>query len=333
MPSDLTAPGTGGARTLVISHPDCERHDTGPGHPENAGRLAAVLTAVDDAIPGLGGRVARREGRHATEAEVARVHRASHIERIREATRRASDSGGFAYLDLDTVVSPDSWRAALAAAGCVLAGLEALRAGSAQSAFCAARPPGHHATADRAMGFCLFNNVAIGVRHAQTFGWTRALIVDWDVHHGNGSEAIFYEDPDVFYLSLHQSPHYPGTGQRGHRGHGRGDGMNLNLPMPPGLPAQRYVAELLTGIDVALSRFSPDIIFISAGFDSAYGDPLAGLTLAPGDFHQLTRHLAETAAALCAGRIVSVLEGGYDPETLADCSLAHIRALAGLDPE
>ncbi len=319
------------ARTLVISHPDSADHDTGPGHPENARRIKTLLSAVDDLQALAEGRVQRMTGRHATYDDLARVHPKSHIEVIAKAVGRARDSASILFLDADTAVSPGSWGAATAAAGCVLTAIDAVLSGSAMNAFCAVRPPGHHATAGQAMGFCLFNNVAIGARYAQTVGLQRVLIIDWDVHHGNGTEAIFYSDPDVFYLSMHQAPHYPGTGANSHRGTGPGEGANLNLPVPPNLPANRYVEEFLAGLESALATFSPDIILVSAGFDAAHGDPLAGLTLTPLDFHSLTRRVAEIAASNCEGRVVSVLEGGYDLDLLAACGLAHIRALAGLD--
>ncbi len=319
------------APTLVISHPDCAGHDTGPGHPENARRLQALLASVDETLPEADGLIARREARHATEQELALAHPRSHIELIREAVRRATASGSIVYLDPDTAVSPASWDAATAAAGAVLTAIDAVLDGSAANAFCAVRPPGHHATAEGAMGFCLFNNLAIGARYAQGRGLRRALIIDWDVHHGNGTEAIFYTDPDVYYVSMHQSPHYPGTGAGSQRGDGPGAGTTLNLPVPPGLPAQRYVDELLGGLDAALSGFSPDVIFVSAGFDAAYGDPLAGLTLTAAEYHGLTQHVMEIAASHCGNRLISVLEGGYDLDLLAGCGIAHIRALAGLD--
>jgi acetoin utilization deacetylase AcuC-like enzyme len=317
--------------TLFVSHPDCTVYDTGPGHPESARRLQALSAALEQAQPELQGRVARVDGRYATEDELALVHARSHVEKVQVAVRAAADSQSLLYLDPDTVVSPGSWDAALAASGTVLTAVEALLDGSARNAFCAARPPGHHATPDRAMGFCLFNNVAVGARLAQQRGLQQVLIIDWDVHHGNGTEAIFYEDADVFYLSMHQSPHYPGTGQHAHRGHGQGEGRNLNLPVPPGLPADRYVSELLAGLELALSDFSPDIILISSGFDAALGDPLAGLTLTPAQYHRLTRDVMEIAATHCENRVISVLEGGYDLGLLTRCALAHIRALAGLD--
>ncbi len=316
--------------TLVISHPDCANHDTGPNHPESAARLGALLSSVHAAIPEFEGRVAYREGRHASEADLGLVHPHSHIARVKACVQQAAATGGLAFIDPDTVVSPASFQAALAAVGSVLAAVDAVKEASAGNAFCVIRPPGHHATQDRSMGFCLFNNVAIGARYAQQQGLERALIIDWDVHHGNGTEAIFYEEADVFLVSMHQSPHYPGTGHSSHRGHGPGQDTNLNLPVPPGLPATHYRNELQRGLAQALTRFRPDVIFISSGFDAAYGDPLAGLTLAPEDFHYLTEHVLEIADAHCEGRIISVLEGGYDTELLVDCGLAHIRALAGL---
>ena len=319
------------ARTLVISVPDCANHDTGPGHPENARRLEALLAAVDNTLPETRGLIQRGDGRHATHDELALAHLTSHIELIQEAARGARESGSVLFLDPDTAVSPRSWEAATAAAGSVLTAIDAVLDSSAMNAFCAVRPPGHHATAERAMGFCLFNNVAIGARYAQRVGLRRVLIIDWDVHHGNGTEEIFYADPDVFYLSMHQSPHYPGTGASSHRGTGPGEGMTLNLPVPPNLLAERYVEELLGGLESVLSDFSPDIIFISAGFDAAYGDPLAGLTLTPMEYHRLTRRVTDIAASTCNGRVISLLEGGYDLDLLAACGLAHIHALAGLD--
>jgi acetoin utilization deacetylase AcuC-like enzyme len=292
--------------------------------------LEALLAATDSAVAVSDGRVEHIQGRPASVTEIALAHSQAHIEAVQRAVAAAGDSGQLQYLDADTVVSAASWDAALAAAGTVLTAVDATASGSAKNAFCLARPPGHHATVDRAMGFCLFNNVAIGTRYAQAQGMQRVLIVDWDVHHGNGTEAIFYEDGDVFYLSMHQSPHYPGTGQRHDRGRAAGTDRTLNLPVPPGLPASRYVEQWQEGLESALSRLHPDIIFISAGFDAAAGDPLAGLTLGPADYHALSSRLAEIAESHCAGRLVSALEGGYDLANLARCGLAHIQGLAGL---
>jgi acetoin utilization deacetylase AcuC-like enzyme len=196
--------------TLFVSHPDCAAHDTGAGHPESARRLQALSAALEQAQPALQGRVTRLDARHASEDELELVHSRGHLEKVQAAVRAAAGSQRLLHLDPDTVVSPGSWQAALAACGTVLTAVEALLDGSARNAFCAARPPGHHATRDRAMSFCLFNNVAVAAHHAQQRGLQRMLIVDWDVHHGNGTEAIFYADPDVYYLSMHQSLHYPG---------------------------------------------------------------------------------------------------------------------------
>ncbi len=313
--------------TAIVSHSDCLGHNTGPGHPENARRLQAVLEAIESLEAEAGERLVRMEGRHAVEDELLLAHPPDHVELIREVAKRATEADTLLAIDPDTVVSLGSWDAALAAVGCLLTAVDAVLAGEARNAFCPVRPPGHHATAQRAMGFCLFNNVAIAARYARERGVHRALIVDWDVHHGNGTEAIFYEDPQTFYLSMHQSPHYPGTGAASDRGRGAGAGTTLNLPVPPGLPPEQYIDELRSGIEAALSGFSPDIVFVSAGFDAAYGDPLAGLTLRPEDYHYLTRFLMEVAGEHCDDRLISVLEGGYNLEMLASCAAAHVRAL------
>lgn len=319
------------APTAIVSHPDCLRHDTGPGHPERARRLKALLKAIEQEHAPLGEHTILSDGRQAEDEELLLVHPRSHVDRVRKAVELAANSGGWARLDADTVVSEGSWDAALAAVGSLFCAIDTVFAGGAQNAFCPVRPPGHHATVDRAMGFCLFNNVAIGARYAQKKGIERVLIIDWDVHHGNGTEAIFYEDPHVFYLSMHQSPHYPGTGRLSDTGTGAGAGTTLNLPVPAGLSADDYANELLSGLESATSRFRPDIIFISSGFDAALGDPLAGLTLQPDDYHKLTLSVTEVAASCCEDRVISALEGGYDLENLTRCGLAHIRALAGLE--
>lgn len=317
--------------TAFITHDDCLGHKAGERHPESPRRLEEIRTALEGQQDALGDRLLRLTARHATREDLELAHPADYIERIHDVCLRASESDGLIALDADTVVSPGSWAAAMAAAGAQLTAVDAVLEGRARNAFCAVRPPGHHALADRAMGFCLFNNVAIGALYARRKGLERALIVDWDVHHGNGTEAIFYADPSVYYISMHQSPHYPGTGAADDRGSGAGEATTLNLPVGPGMRPERYVKELLDGIKRATARFTPDIVFISAGFDAVAGDPLAGLTLRPQDFGHLTRQLMGLADEVCGGRLVSTLEGGYNLALLNLCSMAHVRALAGLD--
>ncbi len=302
-----------------ISHADCGRHDTGWNHPEHVGRLRAIPRAIGrdaDLFPVLD----HREGRHATVDELALAHDVAYIETVRE----ASASGG-ARFDADTVASEGSWDAATAGAGCVLDGVDLALAGTATRSFCAVRPPGHHALRASAMGFCFFGNVAIAAHYARrTKGLDRVLIVDWDVHHGNGTQALVEDDADIRFISMHQWPWYPGTGARDDRGP---HGNVWNLPLAAGLPRETYVGALLGAVDVATQGFTPDLVLISAGFDSMAGDPLGGFTLEIEDFERLTREIAERADQWCGGRVVSALEGGYAPERLGAVSLAHIKAL------
>jgi acetoin utilization deacetylase AcuC-like enzyme len=303
-----------------ISHPDCGRHDTGWNHPEHTGRLRAITRSLRDA-PQLFEKVEQIVGRYATAEELALVHDPAYIQSV----QRISESGG-GQLDVDTVASEGSWAAAVAGAGCALTGVDRAMASKAARSFCAVRPPGHHALATRAMGFCIFGNIALAARYARTaHGAERVLIVDWDVHHGNGTQALVETDPAIHFVSMHQWPWYPGTGAA----EDRGPHSNVwNIPMPPGLPPERYVQAFERGIEDATKGFVPDIILISAGFDSLKGDPLGGFTLEPEHFVALTRRLVERANDSCAGRLVSVLEGGYNPDRLALASVAHIAALA-----
>jgi acetoin utilization deacetylase AcuC-like enzyme len=320
-------------RTRFYHHAACSQHDTGWGHPEHQGRLRAVASAVSAALPELHPYVQPHEGTP-IDADLARlVHTDRHVRFVRDAVARAADTGSPVRLEVDTVVSGRSWDAALAAAGCVVDAVRAVCAGETRTALAAVRPPGHHAESDRPMGFCLLNNVAIAAEVARTEGLAdRILIVDWDVHHGNGTQEIFYRDPDVFYLSLHQSPHYPGTGAVDERGAGPGDGTTRNLPMLPGLEPEVYVEALEAAMDEAAS-FGPDLLLVSAGFDAAAGDPLGGFTLETPHFERLTRRLIELTTASTGGRTVSVLEGGYDTAALGRNVVGHLRALAGIAAE
>lgn len=311
----------------LFHHEACSRHDTGWGHPEHQGRLRAVVQRMARSLPDLHGFVEPVEGTPLAEHLLSLVHTPSQIDAVRRAVDRAQLTGEIVRIDADTVVSAGSWDAGLAAAGCAVDAVRAVAAERFRAAFCAIRPPGHHATPDKSMGFCLFNSVAIAARAAISEGLSdRILIVDWDVHHGNGTQDVFYSDGSVYYLSMHQSPHYPGTGSAAERGSGPGAGTTLNLPLPPGLPPEQYVDTLLEAVDEA-AEFAPDLVLVSAGFDAASGDPLGGFTLEPEHFHRLTLEISRRTAASAAGRVVSVMEGGYDPVSLGTNVDTHLRAL------
>ncbi|WP_419165890.1 histone deacetylase [Candidatus Palauibacter sp.] len=312
----------------LFQHPACSRHDTGWGHPEHQGRLRAVMGALERALPELHGDVTPVVPEPAEAAALELAHSPGHVERTRSSCERSVETGRILRLDPDTPVSPGSWEAALAAVGCGVAAVDAVVDGEFRAAFCAVRPPGHHATRDRAMGFCLFNNIAVAARHALTRPEIeRVLIVDWDVHHGNGTQDIFYEDPSVFFLSMHQHPFYPGTGMADERGRGEGEGTTLNLPMSAGLAPERYVETLLDGLDRALARFAPDLTLISAGFDAGAEDPLGGFTLSEADFTALAFEVVGRTRATARNRVVSFLEGGYNPDELGRNVVSHLTAL------
>lgn len=313
--------------TGLFHHEDCSRHDTGWGHPEHQGRLRAVVQKMARSLPDLHDRVEPVAGTHLDESLLQLVHTEAQVSAVRAAVDRAAETGEIVRLDPDTVVSAGSWDAVMAAAGCAVDAVRAVMTGRFRSAFCPVRPPGHHATPDRPMGFCLFNGIAIAARSAVVEGLAeRVLIVDWDVHHGNGTQDAFYEDGSVYYLSMHQSPHYPGTGGSDERGRGAGAGTTRNLPLPPGLEAGRYVEALLAAVMEA-AEFEPQLVMISAGFDAALGDPLGGFTLKPEHFRELTLEVASLTSSSADGRIVSVLEGGYDPPSLGVNVDTHLRAL------
>lgn len=261
------------------------------------------------------------EGRHATTDELELCHDAEYIASI-----RAIASRGGGRLDTDTVTSEGSWDAAVAGAGSVLKAVDLAAGGSNPRSFCAVRPPGHHALRDRAMGFCIFGTVACAAHYARRrHNLSRVLIVDWDVHHGNGTQALVENEPDVHFVSMHRWPWYPGTGSAEDRGPHR---SVWNVPMPAGLPAARYLEALERGVDEATTGFVPDIILVSSGFDSLAGDPLGGFTLEPDDVERLTKSLVARADGWCSGRLVSALEGGYNPERLAEAAVRHLAALA-----
>ena len=303
--------------TLLLTHPACLQHDTSPGHPESAERLKAVLAALD--APEFA-RLIRRQAPRADLAAIARVHPRDFIDRCLAAVPKT----GYAAIDGDTILSPGSGEAALRAAGALCAAVDGVMAGEADNAFCAVRPPRHHAEPTQAMGFCLFNNVAIGALHARAaHGCARVAVVDFDVHHGNGTQAAFEADPDLFFASTHQSPLYPGTGLASERGVGN----IVNVPLDPGANGAEFRVALREFILPALSDFGPDFILISAGFDGHREDPLANLNLTEEDFAWATREILAVARACCDGRVVSTLEGGYDLDALAASVSAHVREL------
>ncbi len=307
-------------RAAFISSSDCGRHDTGWGHPEHVGRLRAITRALR-LDPEFFHTVDHLEGRHATIDELEIVHDPAYIRSIEEITGK-----GGGRLDTDTVVSSGSWDAATAGAGCVLTAVDLSVSGVHTRSFSAVRPPGHHAVRDRAMGFCLFGNVALAAHYARKkHGLNRILIVDWDVHHGNGTQALVENEPDIHFVSMHQWPWYPGTGAAEDRG--PHDSI-WNVPRAPGLPRADYMTSLETAIDAATKGFVPDLILISAGFDSLAGDPLGGFTLEVEDFEALTHSLVARANSWCGGRVVCALEGGYAPDRLAQASVRHLAALA-----
>lgn len=307
-------------RPAFISHADCGRHDTGWGHPEHVGRLRAITRALR-VDPDLFHAVEQVEGRHATIDELALSHDTGYL-RMVEAMARA----GGGRLDNDTVASGGSWGAGTAGAGCVLDAVDRAFSGTNLRSFCAVRPPGHHALRNRAMGFCLFGNVAIAARYAGSrHNAEKVLIVDWDVHHGNGTQALVENEPGIHLVSMHQWPWYPGTGASDDKGP---LGTIWNIPMSGGRPPGDYVDALERGIDAATEGFSPDLIIVSAGFDSLAGDPLGGFTLELDHFDALTRSLVARADNWCGGRLVSSLEGGYATERLGAACIAHLAALA-----
>jgi len=305
--------------TALITHPACLEHDTGPFHPESPDRLRAVLAALEtEEFTAL----LRELAPEATIEQLTRVHPANYVEAILSIQ---PESGEQVPLDGDTLMSEGTAQAALRAAGAAVMAVDAVMEGWARSAFAAVRPPGHHAEAQRPMGFCFFNNAAVAALHARVrWGVKRVAVVDFDVHHGNGTQDIFESDPDLFYASSHQSPCYPGTGDASERGTANNI---LNVPLRPGDGSAAFRLAWGREIIPELDRFAPGLLIISAGFDGHKADPLAQLRLETADYGWITQELVRVAERHCGGRVVSVLEGGYDLHALAASAVAHVRAL------
>jgi acetoin utilization deacetylase AcuC-like enzyme len=304
--------------TALFSHPDCLGHVTPPGHPERVGRLEAVLDALE--APRFDALV-RREAPLAPEAELLRCHPQDYIDRVRGAV----PTEGWVALDADTHLSPGSLKAALRAVGAATAAVDLVLAGGAGNAFCATRPPGHHAETATAMGFCLFGTVAIAAKRAlDHHGLSRVAVVDFDVHHGNGTQDLLWTEARALYASTHQMPLYPGTGDRHETG---AHGNVLNVPLPPGTDGGQFRAAVEAMVLPALDDFAPELVLVSAGFDAHRADPLAQLRLVEADFAWITARLCELADAHAGGRLVSTLEGGYDLPALAASVAAHVDVL------
>ena len=318
LPAAAQPPGT-----QVFYDPATLRHEPSGDHPENPKRLEAVMESV---------RALERQARltvvaprPATDDEILRVHTPQYLKLVRseiEAGRRTLSTG-------DTEISSGSLGAALAAAGTVVSAVDAVLSGRARHAFCALRPPGHHASQARGMGFCVFNNIAVGARHAaRAYGVERILIADWDVHHGNGTQEVFWSDGSVLFFDTHQHPWYPGTGSPNETGEGKGRGRIVNRPFPAGAGREEILGAFRTGLVPAAERFRPELVMISAGFDSRAGDPLGKFTLTDADFAELTSVVVEIARQHARGRVVSVLEGGYSRDGLARAVGAHVDRLS-----
>lgn len=307
--------------TGFVSSPVFLEHDTGPGHAERAERLDAIEARLS--AEGLADELERLEASPVEVAELHRAHEPEHVERVRRAVL-----AGEPRLDVDTTISPASWDAALRAVGGTLEACRRVSEGRWRNAFVAARPPGHHAEAARAMGFCLFNTVALAARYLrEELGCERVAILDWDVHHGNGTQHLTERDPTIFFASLHQFPHYPGTGAASERGLGAGEGSVLNVPMEASAGDREYLARFEEDALPALEAFAPDFILVSAGFDAHERDPLSGTRVTTDGFRRMSAGLVALASEAAGGRVVSVLEGGYDLEGLSSSVAAHLETL------
>jgi acetoin utilization deacetylase AcuC-like enzyme len=303
--------------TALLTHPDCVLHEMGAGHPESPQRLKAVLAALE--ASGLASKLVAREAPEATREAIERVHGHDHVELV----FASSPSQGYAYLDPDTSMNGKSLSAALRAAGAVVAATDMVMSGEARRAFCAVRPPGHHATRTRPMGFCIFNNVAIGAAHAMAFhGLERVAVLDFDVHHGNGTEDAFHDDPRVMLCSTFQHPYYPYSGADS------GNEHIVNVPLPAMTDGRGFRAAVERHWTPALEAHRPQLVFVSAGFDAHREDPLAHVQLGDEDYRWVTEWLVDVAERHAQGRVVSTLEGGYNTTALGRCVVEHVRALA-----
>ena len=314
-------------RVGLIAHPDFSRHDTGFGHPERPARLHAIRSRL--AETGLRDRLLDISPKTLEVDWLEKVHTSRHISEVKrrcEQNVRLMDAG-------DTFISPASYKVACLAAGAACEAVEAVMDDRADAVFCATRPPGHHAERDRAMGFCLFNNAAVAARYIQAaHRLERILIVDWDVHHGNGTQHIFEKDPTVFYFSAHQYPHYPWfTGGSGERGIGAGMGTNLNAPLPAGAGDEQFLRAFDELLAPEMERFQPEFVIVSAGFDAHVDDPLSGTRVTADGFAEMTRRVRQLARMYASERLISVLEGGYDLNGLALCVEYHVSALLDTD--
>jgi acetoin utilization deacetylase AcuC-like enzyme len=309
-------------RVGIVTHPAFLEHDMGAGHPESPERLRAILLRLESS--GTMSMLTRIDPRKAGNEWITRIHDLAYVQRLED----KAPSTGYASLDPDTSMSPGSLNAAYLAAGGAMAAVDAIMDNQVDQVFCAVRPPGHHAEANRAMGFCLLNHVAIAARYIQErHGLKRVMIVDWDVHHGNGTQHVFEDDPSVLFFSTHQFPYYPGTGSHKERGQGQGEGATINVPMPGGQGIDEYRDVFEKVLVPAAAAFKPEFVLISAGFDAHQDDPLASMNITDEGYGELTRMVSDIANTHCYGRIVACLEGGYDLRALAASVDQHLLAL------
>lgn len=310
------------ARTALIYHPDALLHDAGEGHPERRARLESIIQHLRDQL--LWDEVLHLQPQLAPRRALLRAHSPAHLDQVAALARVERPT----YVCQDTAGSSNTHRAALLAAGAPLTAIDALLAGRADHAFCCMRPPGHHAEVEQIMGFCFFNNAAVAAHYLRAeCGCDKVAIIDWDVHHGNGTQHIFEADGSVFFCSIHQSPLYPGTGAADERGLGAGRGQTLNIPVPAGSTDADYIRHFTDTIIPAIDQFQPDFILLSAGFDAHRSDPLGQILLSAEGYGQLTELVLQLATRHCEGRLVSLLEGGYDLEATAASAAAHLSAL------